>query len=46
MLVEGGTIDEDIVKEYKYELAKVRLEYTVHEGLKDGWGIGESKRHY
>ena len=46
MLVEGGAIDEYIIKEYKYELAKVRLEYTVHEGLEGGQVIGEFKGHH
>ena len=42
----GRAVDKNVIKKHQYELAQIRLEDTIHEGLKGGRGIGEAKRHY
>jgi len=43
--IKIGAIDEDVIKENKYELPQVRAKNVVHPGLKSGRGISEPKGH-
>ena len=36
-------VDEDIIKENKDKFSKTWFEQVIHEALKSGWGITETK---
>lgn len=46
MILEGPSIDENVIKKYNNEFAEKRLESLIHRGLKGGGGIAQAKRHY
>lgn len=46
VILEGFAIDEDVVKEYDYEFAKIRSESLIYRGLEGQRCIAQPKRHY
>lgn len=46
VILKRPAIDEDIIEEYRDELAKERAKQLVHGGLECGRGIVEAERHY
>ena len=41
----GEDVDEDVIKENKDKFFEIWFEQVIHEALKIGWGITETKWH-
>ena len=39
----SATVDEDVIKENKDKFSEIWFEQVIHEALKSGWGIIETK---
>ena len=46
MFFLGEAVDEDVIKENKDKFFVIWFEQVIHEALKSGWGITETKWHY
>lgn len=46
MILEGATVNENIIKEDDDEMAEVLSEDAVHSRLERGWCIAKTKRYY
>jgi hypothetical protein len=46
VLVQGGAINEYIIKEHQYKFPQKWREDAIHEVLKCGRSIAEAERHY
>ena len=45
MFIHVFFVDQDIIKENKYNTTKEGFEYLIHERLKSGRGISQAERH-
>lgn len=45
MFIKGGAVNKNIVEEDDNKMAKIRLEYEIHGGLKGRRAITQPKRH-
>lgn len=45
MFFPGEAVDENVIKEKKYKYSEIWFEKVIHEALKSGWGITETKWH-
>jgi len=46
MFFPSEAVDEDVIKENKDKFSEIWFEQVIHEALKSGWGITETKWHY
>ena len=45
MFFPGKVIDENVIKENEDKFSEIWFEQVIHEALKSGWGITETKWH-
>ena len=45
MFFLGEVVDENVVKENEDKFFEIWFEQVIHEALKSGWGITETKWH-
>ena len=43
MFFPSEVVDEDVIKENKDKFSEIRFEQVIHEALKSGWGVTETK---
>ena len=45
MFFPGEAVDENVIKENEDKFFEIWFEQVIHEALKSGWGITETKWH-